>query len=87
MIQLVLGLGKVGVQTELNIRTGEANIYLGTLSKTYKPGDTFKDDDLESQKVLLTFLNKEGLDVLRDALDTIKKFDFKKIPIELQMGA
>jgi len=85
MIQLVFGLGKIGIQTKLE--SGDVKIYLGTLTKKHEPGDSYEDEDLKQQEVLLTFLNEAGLDVLLEALEACKEFGFRKIPDELRMGA
>ena len=86
MIQLVFGLGKIGIQ--LGMDPGMCpKLYLGTLKEACETGEPYGDANLEQQEVLLTFLNEEGLDVLIDALSLCKERGFTKIPDELRMGA
>ena len=86
MIQLVLGLGKIGVQ--IGMDPGMCpKLYLGTLKEKCEPGESYEDNNLQQQEVLLTFTTEEGLDVLIDALSLCKERGFNKVPDELRMGA
>jgi hypothetical protein len=85
MIELVFGLGKVGVHAKMDLDS--ARVCLGTLNKKLTIGETFNAFDVASEDVVLTFENEEGLDVLMQALRTCKEYGFTRISPEYRMGA
>ncbi len=82
MIYLTFGAGTVGVRT---IHCSVPCIELSKLRHTMEIGDSFKDENSDPE-VRLLFQNKEGLDVLLEALKACR-VNLVESPPEMRMGA
>ena len=71
--QYMLGLGKVAISVQKNKVTEIPSISVSKISKSFKVGENIMNIETEeSETILLSFRNLEGLKVMEEAIKHVK---------------